>query len=119
MPGHMGIDGGPFGNGRAIAAAMRTGTVGQSSSAKRGPRRITLKAVAELKGEKGETGGAAAGTAGPRGKSTHACAGGRVKNHRIGNTGFFLGCNNIEEGAKIIIYGDNTKYTVGPNGLEK
>ena len=23
-----------------------------------------------------------------------------------GNTGFFLGCNNIEEGAKIIIYGD-------------
>jgi len=119
MPGHMGIDGGPFGNGRAIAAAMRTGTVGQSSSAKRGPRRITLKSLAELKGEKGEKGGAAAGTAGPRGKSTHACAGGRVKNHRIGNTGFFLGCNNIEEGAKIIIYGDNTKYTVGPNGLEK
>ena len=31
-----------------------------------------------------------------------------------GNTGFFLGCNNIEEGAKIIIYGDTHKYTIGP-----
>ena len=118
MPGHMGIDGGPFGNGRAIAAAIRSGTH-PSNSAKRGPRRITtLKSLAQLKGGKGGKGGAA-DTAGPRGKSTHACAGGRVKNHRIGNTGFFLGCNNIEEGAKIIIYGDNTKYTVGPNGLEK
>ena len=121
MPGHMGIDGGPFGNGLAIAAAaaMRTGIEGMRNSARRGPRRITLKSLAQLKGGKGEKKAVGtAGVAGPRGKSTHACAGGRVKNHRIGNTGFFLGCNNIEEGAKIIIYGDHTKYTVGPNGLE-
>ena len=74
--------------------------------------------LARGRGGGGNTGGKDAG-AGARGKSSHPCAGGRVKNHRIGNTGFFLGCNDIEEGAKIIIYGDHSKYTVGPHGLEK
>ena len=129
IPGLQGMDGGTFGNGRNIAAAIR-------SAKKRGPRRsrntksgrrgpvLQMKRLELLKKKKGDKGaGASEPTAksvgGVRGKSTHACAGGRVHNKRIGNTGFFLGCNEIDEGAKIIIYGDKSKYVVGPNGLEK
>jgi len=131
IPGLQGFDGGTFGNGRNIAAAIRSATRRgprkKSKSGKRGPV-LQMKRLESLKTQKKgdqKSSGPKKGTATPksvggeRGKSSHACAGGRVHNKRIGNTGFFLGCNEIDEGAKIIIYGDKSKYVVGPHGLEK
>jgi len=138
IPGLQGLDGGTFGNGRNIAAAAAAVRSAARSAARRGPRKqstsgkrgpvLQMKRLESLKKEKKKKGdqkssGTKKATAeavkGGHGVSSHACAGGRVENKRIGNTGFFLGCNEIDEGAKIIIYGDKSKYVVGPNGLEK